>query len=130
MQPQTSSAPEHGAGAVGIPSVMDAFAKLAEDWGLSTDEQITLLGSPGRSTFFKWKKSGGNLSNDTIERISHLLGVYKSLQILLPDPEAADAWIKKSNAFFGNRSALDLMLDGQVVDIYKVREYLDAQRGG
>ncbi|WP_299775813.1 antitoxin Xre/MbcA/ParS toxin-binding domain-containing protein [uncultured Tateyamaria sp.] len=109
---------------------MDAFTKLAEDWDLSTDEQITLLGSPGRSTFFKWKKSGGNLPNDTIERISHLLGIYKSLQIVLPNPESADAWVKKPNAYFDHRSALEVMLDGNVVDIYKVREYLDAQRGG
>lgn len=130
MQPHTGSAPEHGAGAVRIPAVMDAFTKLAEDWELSTDEQITLLGSPGRSTFFKWKKSGGNLPHDTIERISHLLGIYKSLQIVLPEPESADAWVKKSNAYFDNRSALEVMLDGNVVDIYKVREYLDAQRGG
>lgn len=130
MQPHTGSAPEHGAGAVGIPAVMDAFTKLAEDWELSTDEQITLLGSPGRSTFFKWKKSGGNLPHDTIERISHLLGIYKSLQIVLPEPESADAWVKKPNAYFDNRSALEVMLDGNVVDIYKVREYLDAQRGG
>ncbi len=130
MQLHPSSAPDNGAGAVRIPAVLDAFSRLAEDWELSTDEQITLLGSPGRSTFFKWKKSGGNLPNDTIERISHLLGIYKSLQIVLPDPEAADAWVKKPNAIFGNRSALEVMLDGQVVDIYKVREYLDAQRGG
>jgi len=109
---------------------MDAFTRLADDWDLSTDDQIVLLGSPGRSTFFKWKKSGGNLPNDTIERISHLLGIYKSLQILLPDAESADAWVKKPNAFFGHRSALEVMLDGHVIDIYKVREYLDAQRGG
>lgn len=130
MQLHPSSAPDNGAGEVRIPAVLDAFSRLAEDWELSTDEQITLLGSPGRSTFFKWKKSGGNLPNDTIERISHLLGIYKSLQIVLPDPKAADAWVKKPNAFFGDRSALEVMLDGQVVDIYKVREYLDAQRGG
>jgi len=130
MQLTTGSAPETGADAFRIPAVMDAFAKLAEDWELSTDEQITLLGSPGRSTFFKWKKSGGNLPHDTIERISHLLGIYKSLQIVLPDPHAADAWIKKPNTYFDNRSALDVMLEGNVVDIYKVREYLDAQRGG
>lgn len=130
MQPHTGSAPETGADAFKIPAVMDTFAKLAEDWELSTDEQITLLGSPGRSTFFKWKKSGGNLPHDTIERISHLLGIYKSLQIVLPEPESADAWVKKPNAYFDNRSALEVMLDGNVVDIYKVREYLDAQRGG
>ncbi len=130
MQPNLHSAPGSGAEAVRIPAVMDAFARLAEDWKLSTDEQLTLLGSPGRSTFFKWKKSGGNLPQDTIERISHMLGIYKSLQILLPNPESADGWIKKPNAYFDDRSALEVMLDGQVVDIYRVREYLDAQRGG
>lgn len=130
MQPHLSSAPGSGAESVRIPAVMDAFTKLAEDWGLSTDEQLTLLGSPGRSTFFKWKKSGGNLPQDTIERISHILSIYKSLQILLPNPESADGWIKKPNAYFDDRSALEVMLDGQVIDIYRVREYLDAQRGG
>lgn len=130
MQPHSSSASHDGAGSIRIPAVLDAFSRLAEDWELSTDDQITLLGSPGRSTFFKWKKSGGSLPHDTIERISHLLGIYKSLQIVLPDPFAADTWVKKPNEFFGGRSALDVMLGGQVVDIYKVREYLDAQRGG
>lgn len=130
MQPHVGSASKSGARVLPTPEVMEAFAKLAEHWGLSTDEQIILLGSPGRSTFFKWKKSGGSLPHDTIERLSHLFGIYKSLQIVLPDTEAADAWVRRPNAFFGARSALDVMLDGHVVDIYKVREYLDAQRGG
>lgn len=126
----SSPAVGRDAGQSGIPAFMEAFSNLAEDWGLTTDEQITLLGTPGRSTFFKWKKEGGNLPNDTRERISHLLSIYKSLQILLPDPTAADAWIKRPNSYFGGRSALETIMDGQVIDIYKVREYLDAQRGG
>ncbi|MCB1357233.1 MAG: DUF2384 domain-containing protein [Maritimibacter sp.] len=109
---------------------MEAFSNLSEAWGLSTEEQITLLGTPGRSTFFKWKKSGGNLPNDTVERISHLLSIYKALQILLPDHHAADAWVKKDNDFFEGQSALEVMLNGQVADIYRVREYVNAQRGG
>lgn len=115
---------------ISIPVAMESFSNLAEAWELSTDDQIKLLGSPGRSTFFKWKKSGGNVPVDTIERISHIFGIYKSLQILIPDAEDADAWIKQPNEYFGGRSALDVMLGGKVVDIYKVRQYLDAQRGG
>lgn len=34
-----------------------AFFNIARDWALTADEQIVLLGSPGRSTFFKWKAS-------------------------------------------------------------------------
>lgn len=111
-----------------------AFFNIARDWQLSTDEQMILLGAPGRSTFFKWKAApeGVELRRDTLERLSYILGIYKALQILLPDPAAADAWVKRPNHAprFGGRSALARMLGGNVADLLAVREYLDAQRGG
>ena len=110
-----------------------AFLKIAELWNLSTEEQMTLLGVSSRSTFFGWKKDGeALLSRDTLERISYVLGVYKALQILLPDERAADAWVRRPNSAppFGGRSALERMLGGQVADLFVVRQYLDAQRGG
>ncbi len=94
---------------------------------------MTLLGVTARSTFFKWKKNADvELSRDTLERISYLLGIYKALQILLPDPHAADAWVRRPNQapVFGGRSALERMLSGHVADLFVVRRYLDAQRGG
>jgi hypothetical protein len=109
-----------------------AFANIAEAWGLSIAEQLTLLGIGSRSTFFKWRREREpRLAADTLERLSYLLGIYKSLQILLPDPKAADEWVRKPNtaAPFGGRSALERMLSGQVADLYVVRQYLDAERG-
>ena len=109
------------------------FFRIAELWSLSVDEQMTLLGLTARSTFFKWKKDPNTvLPKDTLERISYILGVYKALQILLPDERAADDWMKRPNVAppFGGRSALDRMLSGQVADLFVVRQYLDAQRGG
>ncbi|HEY8352801.1 MAG TPA: MbcA/ParS/Xre antitoxin family protein [Sphingomonadales bacterium] len=125
--PITREIQAHGAAALRV------FFRIADLWGLTTQEQITLLGSPARSTFFKWKKDGAaQLPRDTLERISYILGIYKALQILLPDPAAADAWIRKPNAaeIFGGRSALERMLSGNVADLYVVRRYLDAERGG
>lgn len=109
-----------------------AFARIAEAWGLTIAEQLKLLGIASRSTYFKWRREQTpRLSQDTLERLSYLLGIYKSLQILLPDPRAADAWVRKPNdaAPFGGGSALDRMLSGQVADLYVVRQYLDAERG-
>jgi hypothetical protein len=109
-----------------------AFANIAEAWGLSIAEQLTLLGIGSRSTFFKWRREREpRLPADTLERLSYLLGIYKSLQILLPDPKAADAWIRQPNTAtpFGGRSALERMLSGQVADLYVVRQYLDTERG-
>jgi hypothetical protein len=109
-----------------------AFANIAEAWGLTVADQLKLLGIASRSTFFKWRReTSPRLPRDTLERLSYVLGIYKSLQILLPDPKAADEWVRRPNnaAIFGGRSALDRMLSGQVADLYVVREYLDAQRG-
>jgi hypothetical protein len=111
-------------------SSLQVFFRLAELWRLSTDQQIVLLGSPARSTFFKWKKEGGTIGPDTRERISHLLSLFKSLVILLPKTESAELWIYQPNEFFDGKTALDVMLEGRVADLYRVRAYADAQRGG
>ncbi|MFL9911561.1 MbcA/ParS/Xre antitoxin family protein [Paraburkholderia sp. RL17-337-BIB-A] len=111
-----------------------AFFNIARDWDLGAEEQIVLLGSPGRSTYFKWKQAPetARLGRDTLERLSLLLGIYKALQILLPQPNAADTWIKRPNSAppFGGRRALDRMLAGNISDLVAVRQYLDAMRGG
>jgi hypothetical protein len=110
-----------------------AFARIAAAWGLSVDEQLRLLGAPPRSTFFAWRKhpERASLPRDTLERLSNILGIYKSLQILLPDAAAADAWVRKPNAAapFGGRSALERMLAGNVSDLNLLRRYLDGARG-
>src|SRR6267154_523344 len=82
-------------------SALDTFFKIAELWSLTVDQQITLLGAPARSTFYKWKKEGGLLSADTEERISHLVSIFKALQIVVPDAKAADTWLHRSNKYFG-----------------------------
>lgn len=109
------------------------FFRIAGAWNLSADEARRLLGDPPRSTYFLWKRAGvGHLSRDTLERVSYVLGIYKALQILLPQKEAADAWVRKPNTapLFGNKPTLARMLSGNVADLYVVRQYLDAQRGG
>jgi hypothetical protein len=111
-----------------------AFERIAQAWALTVDEQLVLLGQPPRSTFFAWRKQPDKASvpRDTLERLSNLLGIYKSLQILLPDAAAADAWVRKPNAasLFAGSTALSRMLAGNVSDLNLVRRYLDGVRGG
>lgn len=109
--------------------VLQIFSSIADHWELGTDQQITLLGSPGRSTFFKWKKEGGTLPPDTQERISHVFSIHKALEILVPEPTLADQWMKRPNRAFGGESALERALSS-LAGLYDVRKYLDAQRGG
>ncbi len=116
---------------LGAPALR-AFLGLARAWKLSEQEQMKLLGLASRSTLHSWK--GGRVSKvsrDTIERISYLLGIFKAINILLPDQARADAWMRAPNKAppFGGRSALDRMTSGNIGDLYAVRQFLDAQRG-
>ena len=114
-------------------SALRTLFRITDLWQLGSKDLMKLLGNPPRSTFYKWKQGEvAALPHDVVERISYIFGIYSALQVLLPKFEAADAWIKKPNStpLFGGKSALDRMLSGQVADLYVVRQYLDAQRGG
>ncbi|MBL8288784.1 MAG: DUF2384 domain-containing protein [Rubrivivax sp.] len=131
--PVQAEAPSFAPAQLAAPGLR-AFERIAQAWKLSVDEQLCLLGQPPRSTFFAWRKhpERATLSRDTLERLSYLLGIWKSLQILLPDDEAADGWLRRPNRApaFGGRSALARMLGGNVSDLHAVRAYLDGVRGG
>ncbi len=114
-------------------SALKTYFNITDAWGLSTEQSMKILGLDSKSTFFKWKGNFGSarLNPDKLERLSYVFGIYKALQLLLPKPESADAWVKRPNtaAPFNGQSALDRMLSGHVADLYIVRQYLDSQRG-
>lgn len=113
-------------------AALRTFFNLAKVWNLSEQEQMQLLGLASRSTLHAWKSGRvTKVSRDTLERVSYLLGIFKAINILLPEPERADEWMRLPNEapLFGGRSALDRMTTGNIGDLYVVRQYLDAQRG-
>ena len=128
-----SVAVPHVAPAEPSAAAFRAFLEIARLWNLNVEQQLALLGQPSRSTFYKWKKDGPDqLPQDTLERLSYVLGIYKALQILFPDPKRADEWLWRPNdaPSFEGRPAMERMLRGHVADLYVVRQYLDAQLGG
>ena len=111
---------------------LKAFFNISNDWALKNEQQMVLLGKPSKATYFRWKKGEVNeLSPDTLERISYLLGIYKALHILFSLPEQADNWIHRVNqaSLFSGHSALYFMLHGKMINLMETRRYLDAQRG-
>lgn len=111
---------------------LEAFFAIVHEWGLSSRQARQLLGDPPESTFFKMKRGEvKKLPKDTLERISYLLGIYKNLNVLLPNSPRANEWIHRPNdaPLFGGEPALDKLLRGRVSDLYEVRRYLDGERG-
>lgn len=114
--------------------LLKTIFNIFEAWGLSNSQQQSLLGLHNEGTFFNWKKrpASATLTNDLLERISYLLGIWRSLQMLIPEAKVSDTWIQSpnKNMAFNGQAPIERMLAGQVIDLAFVRQYLDAERGG
>lgn len=65
---------------------------------------------PAALDILQVEKGRRNRPPDTVERLSHLLSIWKALQILFTSDQASDVWIHAPNDFFSGDSALDVML--------------------
>ena len=106
-----------------------AAINLFEKWDVKDNEAAVLLDTTSR-TFSRWKtnRAIGTVGRDFKTRLSNLMGVHVGLRYLFKEPERGYRWVKSPNAVFGGRSALDVMMNGEVADIIRVRRYLDAER--
>ena len=115
------------------PALRTVF-NILQAWEVKVKHFGVLLGV-SQPTIHRWKANPAAAakanSSDLEERVSYILGIYKALQILLPDPQSADSWINRPNAavIFGGRTPLERILGGRVADLYEVRRWLDGQRG-
>ncbi|MEJ1159661.1 MbcA/ParS/Xre antitoxin family protein [Prosthecomicrobium sp. N25] len=106
-----------------------AALRLFARWGVSDAEASVLLDLPAR-TFARWKAGAtGRMDRDRKARLSNLMGIHKALRIVFAEPERGYRWIRAPNAAFAGRSALDVMLGGELTDLMRVRRLLDAERG-
>lgn len=108
------------------------FFNIARAWRLSATEERALLGWPPTSTFHKYKSGDyGTLSYDTLVRLSLVIGIYKGLQMLYPEPQFADHWMRMPNVhpLFGGRSPLEFIVDNGLDGLQRVRRLIDGRRG-
>lgn len=107
-----------------------AFSLIAELWNLTDQEQSAILGWPINLAGAQLEATAADeISPETLERISYVLGIYRALPILFPDQQQADSWIRRPNEAtpFKGGTALALMCAGRLSDLASVREYLNAQ---
>jgi uncharacterized protein (DUF2384 family) len=106
-----------------------AALNLFRLWNITDEEAATLLDLPLR-TYRRWKAGDlGRIARDGRARLSNLMGIHKALRIIFREPQRGYSWIKTPNQVFENRTALDVMLGGELTDLMRVRRYLDAERG-
>ncbi|HVY52008.1 MAG TPA: MbcA/ParS/Xre antitoxin family protein [Devosia sp.] len=106
-----------------------AALSLFRRWRVRDDQSAVLLDLPLR-TFRRWKAGEvGRIGRDGKARLANLMGIHKALRLIFADRQRGYSWIKAPNTAFAGKSALEVMLGGELTDLMRVRRYLDAERG-
>jgi uncharacterized protein (DUF2384 family) len=105
-----------------------AVLNLFRLWEVS-DEQAAIILDLNRRTYARWKAGElGRIGRDGKARLSNLMGIHKALRTIFREAARGYEWMKAPNQIFDGRSALDIMLGGELTDLMRVRRYLDAER--
>jgi hypothetical protein len=107
--------------------------KLFLQWGLSTADQLELLGlSPNSRAMLSKYGKGEALpaTRDILDRVGWLLAIHKALSLLYPKNEDIRySWVSRRNTAFNNLTPLTVMKEQGIIGIAKVARYLDFYRG-
>lgn len=108
-----------------------AVTRLFGHWQLSDAEARDILGGLAARTYARWKTGEhGRIDRDLATRLSLLMGIHKGLRFLFSDPERGYAWVRKANDAFGGRTPVEIMTEGSIFALVRVRSWLDAERSG
>ena len=115
------------------PAAIKGFLRIMEKWGIKDPDARQLLGGISSGSYYGLKKEPKHrtLDQDTLTRISLLVGIFKALNILY-SPALADTWITlpNRNPMFRGVSPLAYMIQRGQPGMLHVRQLLDARRGG
>jgi hypothetical protein len=114
------------------PPAVKGFLKIAALWELRDEDARQLLGGISNGAYYELKKTGSRtLDQDRLTRISLLTGIFKALNILYRK-KLADRWVNlpNTNPMFGGETPLAYVIKGGVPAMVRVRQLLDARRGG
>lgn len=111
---------------------LSVFRRIIAEWGFDDDVAAQLLGTE-ITTLQGWlDESALDLQEQTLERLSHLFGIYKDLQILLPHKDRVREWLTHPNAgpIFQGAKPLAVMQSSSVEGLRNVHEFLDSEIWG
>jgi hypothetical protein len=114
------------------PAGIKAFFRIVDAWELRDEDARQLLGGVSNGAFYNLKRNGSSsLDQDRLMRISFLTGIFKALNILYSG-KLADRWVQlpNSNPVFAGETPLKYMVKGGLPALMRVRQLLDARRGG
>lgn len=120
---------EHGHAAVHM--ALQVYANIAAQWKLSDTEKLQLLRASSAEQLAAWTVGDEPIPSEVNERVIATISIHRYLHSIFSDATTADNWLRQKNSAqpFGNRRAIDLMLD-DLEGLNVVRQHLAARAAG
>ena len=112
--------------------IFEAFVKTCQRWELDLDKQITLLGCRENISTGHQILSGRIIfpSQDIVDRAGYIVGISLGLGSIFGEVVDAEiAWLKCPRVGLQNKSPLDYMLEGHLVNLFVIAEMVKHERG-
>ena len=106
--------------------------KLLENWRLSRDDAVLLLGFEQKDNGFVQSVLAGAADlhdRDARDRIAHLFHIRQTLSSLFRDLDVENEWLREPHTLLDEQEPLKLLLGGPMEDLLLVKEYVDAAAG-
>ena len=114
-------------------SAAKTFFRIMARWKIRDEAARQLLGGISSGSFYALKRNPAprSLDQDTLTRVSLLVGIFKALHILY-SPRLADVWmtLPNKNPMFRGAAPLAYIQRLGQPGMMHVRQLLDARRGG
>lgn len=113
-------------------TIVKAVARAADFWELRNSDAAALFDVP-LATWNRMKAGQfrGSLDRDKLMRASLIVGIFKGLRLLFNGPlEFGWPGAKNAGSPYQGRSPVEFMIDGGIPAMMRVRDHIDALRGG
>lgn len=103
---------------------------ILDDWGLSAEAIISVLGLPDKMPKRNLRKFRENMpfpeADGLLQRLEHVVGIATSLRTTYPmNPQMGTLWMHKPQRLFDNRTPLDVIVHDGEKGLVAVRSHLD-----
>ena len=115
------------------PAGVHVFFNIMNEWKVKDTDARDLLRGLGNGPFYEMKRNpeGKVLDAERLQRISYIVGIYKTLRILFgKDLGNRFVHLPNSNRMFNGSTPLEYMKKGGLLAMQDVQRLLDARRGG
>ncbi len=108
--------------------------QVLDEWGVEPEDRVILLGLPDKTpvrALNRYRKGTAFAGDEeTQQRLSHLLNIYRLVRTILPHNAAmASYWITSPNPYFSERTPLQVMLESGLEGMEQVLRHLNGSGG-